>query len=218
MNARLRKDLKSFIDTYYKFELLNTKIQNIVILKGVIDIVDENDGHWESYKIKIVFNENEYPNVIPSVIELSNKINRNWDFHISKKGECCLDIPHTLLRYKRRGIELTNFYKDVIYPFFANHQYLLKEGNYANGEYLHEDKGVVQFYKEEFGLSEPNKIIQILKLALGLTKAEANKECPICGKPKYKKCCRPIVNQLLIYGNERLRKDFDVFQNILNIN
>lgn len=213
MNVRLRKDLKSFLDTYYKFELINSKNPNTVTLIGVIDIADENDGHWESYKIKIVFNENDYPNVVPSVIELSNHINRNWDFHISEKGECCLDIPHMLIKQKRRGIELTNFYKDVIYPFFANHQFMLKEGNYANGEYQHFNDGIAQFYSEEFKFTEPQIIIKHLELALGITKADANKECPICGKPKYKKCCRPKVYKLLIYGNERLRKDLDVFQN-----
>ena len=214
MNSQLKTDLKSFLEHFYKFELIDSKNPDAIVIVGVIDIVDEADEHWESYKIKINFNKNDYPNVIPSVFELSNKISRNWDFHISKKGECCLDISHELINQKRRGIVLTNFYKDLIYPFFANHQYLLKKGNYANGEYLHDDKGVVQFYEEEFGLTETNKIIEILKLALGKSKAERNKECPICGNPKYKKCCKPIVNKLIIYGWKQLESDLEMFKNM----
>lgn len=212
MNSQLKKDLNSFLENFYNFKLIDSKNSNAIVIVGVIDIVDETDTHWGSYDIKIIFNKNNYPNVIPSVIELSNKISRNWDLHISKKGECCLDISHTLLRYKRRGIDLTNFYKDVIYPFFANHQYLLKEGNYANGEYEHFGDGIIQFYREEFGLTETNKIIQILKLALGERKAEVNKECPICGNSKYKKCCRLIVNKLLIYGSKQLESDLEMFR------
>ncbi|MFA5297651.1 MAG: hypothetical protein WC389_05520 [Lutibacter sp.] len=215
MNSRLRKDLKSFLDKYYKFELVNSKNPNTIILVGVADIADENDGHWESYKIKIVFNENDYPNVIPIVYELSKHIDRNWDFHISKDGICCLNIPHKLIKQKSRGIELTEFYKDVIYPFFANHQFKLKEEKYANGEYKHSDDGIAQFYSEEFELNEPEIIIKYLELAIGQMKTEANKKCPICGKSKYKKCCRPKVNKLMIFGKKQLLTDLEIFKNRL---
>jgi len=212
MNVRLRKDLKAFLDTYYKFKQNSPKIPNTIEIEGIVDIVDKKDGYWETYSIKIVFDENNYPNVIPIVIEVSNHIERSWNSHISKKGVCCLDIPHELIKEKRRGIILTNFYKNVIYPFFANHQFMLKEGNYANGEYQHFNDGIAQFYSEEFKFTEPQIIIKHLELALGITKADANKECPICGNPKYKKCCRPKVYKLLIYGGKQLEADLEMFR------
>jgi hypothetical protein len=213
MNAQLKKDLKYFLDTYLKFELIDSKSPNLITLIGVIDIVDIQGSFWKSYNIAIVFNENKYPYVAPQVYELSKHIDRNWDSHISEKGNCCINIPHKLIQLERIGIELTRFYQSNIYPFFANHQFKLIEGKYANGEYQHFDCGIIQFYKEEFGLTEPKIIIKHLELALGITKANANKECPICGKPKYKKCCRPNVNKLLIYGTNRLQLDLMVFNN-----
>lgn len=216
MKSQLKKDLDSFLERYYNFELIDSKNENVIVIVGVIDIVDEADIHWGSYKIKIAFNKNDYPNVIPSVFELSDLINRNWDYHISKKGKCCLDIPHQLFKLRTRGIELSDFYKNVIYPFFSNHQYKLKSGKYANGEYEHFESGIVQFYREEFGLIDPKIIIKHLELALVKRKAEPNLACPICGKLKYKKCCRPKVYKLIPFGYEQLQFDLELFKKRLD--
>lgn len=109
------------------------------------------------------------------------------------------------------GIVLTEFYMNLIYPFFANHQYKLKAGIYANGEYEHFEEGIVQFYKEEFGLENHERILKHLKLALGILKAQPNSKCPICGDIKYKKCCKKITDQLMIYERQRLFKDVEIF-------
>ncbi|WP_299159163.1 hypothetical protein [uncultured Tenacibaculum sp.] len=212
MNARLRKDLNSFLSSFYKFERVKLDNSDELAIVGTVDVVDEIGVHWKSYKIVILLNEENYPNIIPKVFELTDIIERDWDYHVSKKGYCCLDIPHKLIKQKRRGINLTEFYKNVIYPFFANHQFKLAKGSYANGEYEHYDKGIIQFYKEEFGLIDVEVIIKHIELAVGEYKAEPNRECPICGKPKYKKCCKPISNSLLVYGISRLKSDLELFR------
>ena len=212
MNSRLKKDTKDFLNKFYKFKRVPLDTPSKFALAGTIDIIDETGEYWDSYKIAITFDENRYPNVIPTVIELSENIERNWDFHISDEGSCCLDIPHRLIKLKRRGIILTSFYKDIIYPFFANHQYKLSKGEYANGEYKHHEKGIIQFYEEEFSLVDNEIIIKHIKLAIGEIKALPNKECPVCRQPKYKKCCRPISEKLSIYGKNQLKSDLEIFQ------
>ncbi len=217
MNSRLKRDLKDFLNSYYKFERIKLDKINEFVMAGTIDVVDEVGDFWKSYNVAIMFDEENYPNVIPKVLELSSNIERDWDYHISKTGACCLDIPHKLIIMKRRGITLKEFYKEVIYPFFANHQYKMTKGVYANGEYEHHEKGIIQFYNKEFELSNYEVIIMHLKLALGKLKAEPNKECPICGKPKYKKCCKPTTNRLTIYGQKQLASDLKMFENQLKV-
>jgi len=212
MNARLRKDLSVFLSNFYKFERIELDNSDELAIAGTVDVVDKIGVHWKSYKIVILLNEENYPNIIPKVFELTDIIERDWDYHISKNGFCCLDIPHKLIKQKRRGINLTEFYKNVIYPFFANHQFKLAKGNYANGEYKHHEKGIIQFYEEEFKLTDLEVIIKHIELAIGLFKAEPNKKCPICGKPKYKKCCKPVSNRLAVYGMSRLKSDLEIFR------
>lgn len=213
MNAQLRKDLNDFLNTYFNFSINTDKTNdNYIVLDGVIDVVDTNDDFWNNYNIRVIVPKSGYPHIIPIVYETSSKIKRDKDFHISEKGECCLDIHHKLILEKRRGISLVSFYKKYIYPFFSNHQYKIKINSYAGEEYKHDADGIVQFYKEEFNLTDYEIIIKCIEASLGILKTERNKQCPICGSPKYKKCCHQTVEKLKLYGNEILKLDLEIFK------
>ncbi|WP_430928926.1 hypothetical protein [Polaribacter marinivivus] len=217
MNYRLRKDLNDFLDTYFKF-VINEKYtnQDYLVLDGNVDVIDTKGNFWNDYFIRLLIPISNYPSVIPSVYEISEEIEREDDFHISKKGECCLDIHHKLILEKRRGINLIAFYKKYIYPFFANHQYKIKTNMYANGEYKHDVEGVVQFYNDEYNLSNSESIVKYIELALGVRKADRNKECIICGGRKYKNCCFLTVEKLKSFGSRILKTDLEIFKNKQN--
>lgn len=213
MNTRLKKDLNDFLNTYYNFSISTDKTKdNYLVLNGAINVVDTNGDFWNDYEVRIVIPKLGYPHVVPKVYECSTKIERDDDFHISKKGECCLDIHHKLILEKKRGITLISFYKKYIYPFFSNHQYKIKTKSYAGEEYEHDADGVVQFYNEEFNLTDNELIIKYIECSLGMLKTERNKQCPICGSPKYKKCCRITVDKLKSFGKEILKLDLEIFK------
>ncbi|WP_299248856.1 hypothetical protein [uncultured Aquimarina sp.] len=207
----LDKHIKQFLNLYHSFSLVDSSKNYLSILRGVITVVDENNQVWSNYKVRIEI-VSTYPYTIPNVYEESQLIERNWDYHISKNGYCCLNIPHNLLLKKRRGINLINFYQTEIYPFFANHQYRLADGNYAKGEYAHFEQGIIQYYEEELGLNNIEKIIQLLNFAINNKKIEPNKTCVICGNLKFKKCCRSVYNKLRLFGKEQLLKDLKIFK------
>lgn len=208
-------EIKHFLNKYYSFQIVDYPNKQYTVLEGKIDVIDDANDYWGSFDIQIILNRQEYPNSIPIVIEKSTIIDRTDDLHISKEGICCLDIPHVLDKMKRRGIRFTNFYTEVIYPFFANYHYHLDKKKYANGEYQHGFNGVIQFYEEKHQLKDTNYIISLLEVALGNSKPERNSKCPICGKPKFKKCCGKKILELLPYGLKRLENDLGLFQMLL---
>ncbi len=213
MKNQLKKDLNNFLDTYYNFSVNKDKTDDsYLVLDGVIEIIDTNGDFWNDYDVRIVFPKLGYPYVVPEVYECSTKIERDDDFHISKRGKCCLDIHHKLMLEKRRGVTLISFYKKYIYPFFANHQYKIKTESYAGEEYKHDVDGVIQFYDEEFNLTDYELIIKHIECSLGILITERNKQCPICGSPKYKKCCRTTVEKLKPFGKEILKLDLEIFK------
>jgi hypothetical protein len=207
----LKRDIAKFLEVYHKFENVTLEKHDCEALYGEISIVDKKKQHWKNYKVLITINSS-YPRTIPSVFEMSDVIERDWDYHISEKGACCLDITHDLILKRNTGINIIEFYRDVIYPFFANHQYKIVEGHYANGEYKHFGEGIVQYYDTKLGLKEPSQIVKLITEAINNRKLQANKECPLCGNPKHKKCCRPIINKLRLYGKNQLKKDLAVFE------
>lgn len=208
----LNHDTESFLRKYFSFEKVDSPKSGYIALGGKISVVDNKDKLWGHFEVLIMINESEYPYTIPVVIEKTNIIKRDWDFHISKDGVCCLDIPHKLLKIKKRGINFEEFYREVIYPFFANYHFKDSTGEYANGEYKHHFAGIVQYYREEYGLDNIEDIIALLEAATYGIKYQPNQECPLCRGRKYKHCCRKIVNKLKGYGQYRLKNDLDFFK------
>jgi hypothetical protein len=208
----LNRDTESFLSRYFSFEKVDSPKSGFLTLEGKLSIVDNRSKFWGQFEILILINESEYPYTIPIVVEKTNIINRDWDFHISKDGVCCLDIPHKLLKRKKRGINFEEFYREVIYPFFANYHFKEYTGDYANGEYKHHFEGIVQFYQEEFDLKNFEEIIALLETAIGGIKHQPNIECPLCGKHKYKKCCRKKVYTLKRYDIQQLKIDLALFR------
>lgn len=208
----LDKDIKHFLGNYFTFEEVESHKSGYRALEGKISILDRKDKLWGQLEILILINEKNYPYTIPIVIEKTEIIERDWDFHISKEGECCLDIPHKLLKMKKRGIVLEEFFREVIYPFFANYHYKIATDKYANGEYEHHFKGIAQFYREEYSLKDYKDIIALLETTISGIKYQPNKQCPLCGSPKYKKCCRKKVYSLRGYGLDQLKLDLALFK------
>jgi hypothetical protein len=209
MNSKLRNDIDQFLKLYPIFSIKEDAEK--VEFEGLIDIVDTDGNYWDNYEIRIVVPVQKYPNIVPLVYEHSTKIIREEDSHISANGECCLDITHNLILLQNKGIDLIFFYQNKIYPFFANHQYKRRTGNYAKGDYPHQFDGIKYFYENEIGLSDNELIIKILSLILKNKLPEKLTIC-ICGQNKYKHCHLPTVTKLIHFGKERLSKDLTFFK------
>jgi hypothetical protein len=213
-NKRLDRDINKFLEIYPAFILIEDPENHGSTVQGSLAVVDDLGQLWHKYQIKIRIGA-MYPHTIPQVYEVSDFIERDWDSHVSKEGWCCLDIPHELDLLRTKGIDLIRFYQDKIYPFFANHQYRLHSTSYANGEYGHGDKGIFQYYAENFNLLIDQRTIEIIKWSLKRVKHGRNDRCPVCYNPKYKSCCLPVVEKLKRFSNERLTSDLRAFENEL---
>jgi len=209
MNRKLSKDIEAFLDTYPIFFLVK-ETQDALTLDGKIDIIDIDGNYWDSYDIRIKVPVAKYPNIIPEVYEISKKIKRENDWHIAADGACCLDITHQLILLKNKGIDLISFYQSKIYPFFANHQYKLRTGNYANGDYPHEFDGVKYYYAKEFNLIDSELIIKILK-QITTNKLPKKEAMCICGQFKFKHCHLSTVTKLIQFGQHKLKMDLALF-------
>ena len=109
-----------------------------------------------------------------------------------------------------RGINLSDFIKDIVYPFLANQLYFEKEGEYANGEWEHRDEGIIQFYRSQLDIQNNQLEILILNAILNNRIPARNEPC-ICKQKKFKKCHYESVQFLKNLGNYRLREDLKIF-------
>lgn len=214
MKSILKRDVRAFLNRYLSFRIIDHNNKALLFLRGKLDIIDSSGDFWGDFEITIAIHKSLYPHSIPEV-SVTAHAERNQNWHISSKGECCLDIPHRLELMKNRGIELTEFYKSKIYPFFANYCFKKETHAYANGEYDHFDNGIIQFYREEYGLRDEDMIVRLIEVAIGKRrKVGRNEVCSICGGLKFKNCCGRIVESLQLFGQERLLEDFSIFDKL----
>lgn len=182
-------------------------------ISGDLDIFDAKERYLDTFSILVIIN-NSFPKSVPQVIEVSHKIPRNDSRHISKDGVCCLEMDHVLLAEAKKGIELKKYFINRVYPYFANQVYYCRTGKYANGEWDHYFKGVIQYYSEVLCMNDYSLIIRFLEGIIGRCLPSRNDLC-FCESTKYKKCYHSkSVDILSLVPLNRLIEDLKGFRNI----
>jgi hypothetical protein len=207
----LESDLKKISEVFPKLNAIWNAQFKIWLLRGDLDICDNAGDYWGTYQITILIPKG-YPHCVPLVREDSAKIPREDYRHISKDGDCCLDIDHRLLHMSKKGISIVDFIKQKVYPYFANQLYYDKHNHFAGEEYAHHFEGIKQFYRESLNLVNHDSIVSTLEFLLSGKKAERNIICPCRSKKKLKYCHLESIEFLFALGKERLLVDLDLFK------
>lgn len=213
-NRVIENQIRAAIARFPKLSYRRNEGKKFWIIEGDLDICDSTGVYWDTFQIAIVLND-KYPNSVPVVFEVSKKIPRVSDRHISANGACCLDIEHKLLRMASRGILLSEFIATKVYPFFANQIYFEKHERFAAEEYSHDFMGVEEFYRDELQIPNAKTAILILNSILSNSLPGRNDRC-MCGQEKkYKKCHMQKVEFLAAIGTDQLLKDLDNFREVM---
>src|SRR5699024_10035666 len=123
----------------------------------------------------------EYPSVLPTVYEISKKIERISDNHINNDGSLCLGSPIRLKMVIKRSRRLAYFFEKCILPYLYAVTLKIEKGQpFVFGGLAHGDVGLIGDFQDLFHLSGYNKVHDML-LILSTNKKEANRLfCP-CG-------------------------------------
>jgi hypothetical protein len=202
------RDVKKAADRFPKLRLSQTNSTSWVVT-GELDICDTVGVYWGTFGIEILVPKT-YPFCIPIVREVSTLIPRDIDWHISTSGECCLDIPHKRIYKSRVGINFTDFMTNTVYPYFSNQLYKLQTGVYAGSEFSHNCDGIIQFYRENLGLTA-----ELARLVLNRLTTQVpftRNELCFCGQDKKLKNCHiSIIEFLKSMGRRQLTTDLRCF-------
>lgn len=212
--SKFEKDFEKVTQLFPKLKYKWDEKSKNWILYGEMDICDEVGDYWNSFEIKIYISKS-YPFCIPLVQEKSKSIKREADWHIDDQGFCCVEIEHKLQILKIRGVDIVNFIKLKIYPYFANQLYRQNKGIYAAGEYGHGFEGIKQFYEEDLNIKSIDLAINIIKKVIANQFPGRNESCP-CGNGKFKNCHLRSVELLKSISKKQLIEDLGNFQKLYN--
>lgn len=140
-----------------------------LIVTGFLPFKRSYDGYVieDGYRVEISGLE-EYPNTVPVVRELNNRIRRHSDNHADKDGTLCLATPLGLHKSFFESPTLLVFIEKLLIPYLYGHTYWERKGVYPWGEASHGSAGIKASYAELFGVSDDLSILRFLRyLAMG---------------------------------------------------
>lgn len=156
--------------------------------------VKVNGKRLDRYSIRIEIPD-DYPDSIPVVYEVGGRIPWTPDRHVNKDdhGAACLFLPEERSKYFPQGRSFLDFLKGPVNDYFLNQLSFELTGTWVSTPRGHGRDGIIEFYKEELGISNPKAI----KLAIDYLTYDSIQRQWICfcgsGK-KLRKCHR---NKLL---------------------
>lgn len=202
------KDFAEVEDRFPKLKYLWSAQHKTWIIVGELDICDTEGVYWNTFNIAISVSQG-YPYCIPVLIEISEIIPRDIDWHISSEGLCCIDVSHNLIAMSKIGINICKFISDKIYPYFANQLYKLTVNKYAGKEYAHHLDGVIQYYIEDHLLPNKHAVISLLEKIVMKSRIGRNDKCPCGSGKKVKHCHRQSIETIKTLGMERVKTDLE---------
>jgi len=135
------KDVRDSLNSYPKLSLFSN--QNVYFIKGTWEVTFNNIV-IEEYEIKIELSE-KYPEELPLVFELSNKIPKKADRHINPKGNACLFVDDARWEIWPIGSSFLNFLTIPVSNFFLWQVYFAEYNQAPEwGERGHGEKGIIQ--------------------------------------------------------------------------
>lgn len=191
LEERIQIDHESLKLKYPKLLTLNKEKFGFSI-SGAIEMIDPNTGKvWETYEI-CIFVPQGFPNIIPSTFSMDKKISGNR--HINGNGTFCLGLPVELSLILGKNYSLIDYIDKLLIPYLATQKLVDLGQGWVNGEYSHEEKGVVEYYKEKLNCKKINTIIQCLRILIGIQRNRPNSTCFCGSRKKYKDCHQHIIH------------------------
>lgn len=201
-------DLELFLGKYPQMSLApSNKDEHIV--QGVLslDIIDDQFGVIkDNFFIKIVIPD-KFPEDVPTVYELEDRIPKTSDYHINPDTSLCLGSKMSLKKRIKETPTIEGFLHSCVVPYlYAIALHLQGKERFVFGELNHGLVGIIQDYMEVFELSSIEQVIKLLEM-LSLKSTKGNKkECP-CGCNRLVTKCS-FHKKVVEYRNVMTRKEY----------
>lgn len=184
------------------------------VLKGFLNFEAFTDQHCaisDSFEVAITVSS-EYPTDLPSVHELSSKIERDYA-HAFEDGTLCLGVPIEQRRIFHEQPSLLGFVNRLLVPYFFGYCYYKKYGTHPFGEARHGSEGIVDHYMSSLNLSDEVKVLAVISY-LKKHGYRGHHPCP-CGSGEIVRKCHGLALRQLheLHTDLSLTHDFlDVLQ------
>lgn len=146
----------------------------------------------DSFVIEITISR-DYPSVLPTIRECGGRIPK--EFHTYEDGALCLAAPLDLKMKFDANPHLLGYVTDLVIPYLFSFSYWSKHGVMPYGELPHGGEGILESYRELFGV-DSNSVAICLLLVLATGGYRGHHECPCGSGLQLRKCHGATLRQV----------------------
>lgn len=168
-----------------------------IIVQGTIWFSVNHKGRTvkDEYKIEIII-PTDYPDSPPTVRETGKTIPD--DFHkFSKSGNLCLAAPVEVRRVFAKYKTLLSFINFQVIPYLFSYSYFKDYGELPYGDLAHGMIGLLNYYKDFFGV-DAIRVMKLLKL-LADDRTPPLMKCPCDSGKALQDCHGQKLNELRLH-------------------
>ncbi|MBD3330193.1 hypothetical protein GF354_01525 [Candidatus Peregrinibacteria bacterium] len=178
MMGNKRKRLQSEVDNFLGEMPDFNYDQESQSLKGDYLVLDDEGKYVDSYPLIIRLTA-DYPFAPPEVFDDGKNEPYSSDRHIEENGKFCLFYADESWKYYSPDDGLIKFLHGPVREFLVLQKAYEIEGRWEGPGRAHYQKGCFEFYKDEFGVTDPRKIHSLMKQVIK-RKIKGGNICPIC--------------------------------------
>jgi hypothetical protein len=149
----------------------------------------------------------EYPYGFPIMVEVSTRIERKIDRHISLKGLTCQEITQKEKMIAAAGITLRRYFAEYVHKYLCWQLIYEEEGNENLEEWAHDQSSTLAFYQSHLNIQNPILIRRCLEHVAANKVSGRNDPCLCNSGKKTKHCHEEAFNELKFIGKDQLLKD-----------
>jgi hypothetical protein len=177
--------LESFLSTQPLMSL-QPSAGGIIVLEGDFGFSAVYQGQpqiADRYALRIIVPQ-KFPNELPEISEIGDRIPKVADFHVNDDGTLCLGSKLSLMARLQEQPTLMGFVSRCVVPYlYAMSLKLDHNIDFVFGELEHGTKGLLDDYRTLFGLREEAQLFTTLRFLLMKKRIANKKPCPCgCGK------------------------------------
>jgi hypothetical protein len=188
-NMNIEQLKLQFIELKQVYPQLNLKEEtDKIIIDGDITFKAKNDEDVtiiDDYSIRM-YVDNDYPDILPSVYETSNKIPKNYN-HFLSNGSLCLGVHSEIIRKFMSKPTLLFFMNTFVVNYLYAVSYFVKYRIMPFGERSHKE-GIYEYFMNFFDVDSKDKVLSLLEV-ICLKAYRGHLACP-CGSGLNMRKCR----------------------------
>jgi len=177
----LRRDLRDQYPTLHVHER-----EGQVFVRGTFPIVSPTGRVLDRWAIEIELPAG-YPEDLPIVRELENRIPWQRKFHVEDDGRACVLLPEERLLVFPEGATFVEYLRGPCLSFFLGQSLVASGEDWPFGEWAHGSDGVWQFYQELLDTTDKDELRRYLE-ALSKPMYRGHLPCPCGSAKKLRKC------------------------------